>query len=90
MGRVDPNLATQLRNDRSPGKAVGVDLECLIEGDLTLGEGVVGEAVVDLQRREQGDAVVTMLGVVPGEEGPAEGAPVFEAAEATWEVRTVL
>jgi len=50
----------------------------------------VGPSLVHSGRRQQPDAGVAMLGVVPGEERLAESAGVFEAAEAFREVRAVL
>jgi len=49
-----------------------------------------GEPMVDIMRREQPEFDVVMLGVVPGEEVAAEGAAVFERAEAAREVGQVL
>lgn len=60
------------------------------EDALALGEQVGGATVVDALRGEQPDAAVTMLGVVPGEEAPAEGASVLDRAEAAGEVGTAL
>ena len=40
--------------------------------------------------REHGDTAMTMLFVVPIEEGAAEGARIFQAAEPLWKVRPVL
>ena len=49
-----------------------------------------GAAEVDLFRRQQADAAVPVLGVVPLEEFPAEVLRLLDAAEATREARVVL
>ncbi len=54
---------------------------------------VVGAAVVDIERREECDSgvsVLKVLSVVPGEEGPGEGAGVLIGAEATGEFGPIL
>jgi len=54
------------------------------------GNALTGEAVVDIVRRQETDAAVAVLAVVPVEERAAVGAGVLPRAEALWKVGPVL
>jgi hypothetical protein len=55
-----------------------------------LGALGLGESIVDIVGREEADAGMVVLGVVPGEEVPTVGAGVFLRAKTVGEIRTVL
>ena len=65
-----------------PDKAFGIPLESLAQNDLALGDDLVCPAIVEHLGGEQADTAVMVLGVVPREEAPAEGAGVLDRAEA--------
>ena len=65
-------------------------LEGLLEDSGALLEPLLGSAVVDVSRGQQGEATVPVLVVVPGEEGAAQGAGVFDRAEAVGKLRPIL
>ena len=60
------------------------------QGRLALSGHLIGTPGVDIGRREQRDSRVTMLMVVPVEEGLAVGTRVFDADEACRDVGAVL
>src|SRR5690606_40988581 len=57
---------------------------------VALCDHLLREAVVDLVRCQQAQTRVVMLVVVPGEEPPAKGLCVLQAAKPVGEVRSVL
>ena len=66
---------------------------CLIRGTKHLASGflyVLRKSIVDGLRREQSDAGVMMLCVIPGKEDLAETPAILDAAEPIGEVRPVL
>jgi hypothetical protein len=69
---------------------VGVGSVGGVEGGGALGADLGGGAVVDRRRGVQADAGVAVVMVVIVEEGVAEGAGVFDAAEVGWEGGAVL
>ena len=60
------------------------------EGSRALSQHDLGSTVMDIVRGEHRDAAVAVLGVVPGEECPAEGDSRREVGEATGEAGMVL
>lgn len=65
-------------------------LEGCGEDSLAVVKNLGGEAVVNVVRRQRGDAAVVVFVVVPLEEALAMGAGIFERAEAIRELRPVL
>jgi hypothetical protein len=63
---------------------------CGGEDEGSRGDALSGEAVVDVVRGQKADAAVTVLVVVPVEEGAAVGAPVLCRSEALGEVRSIF
>ena len=61
-----------------------------LKGPLTLFQHAVGSMMMDILWGEHGDPCVAMLGVVPGEERPAEGDGSGEVVEAPRESGVVL
>ena len=57
---------------------------CPVTGDL------IGQAIMHLLGRHQGDPAVAMLFVIPEEEVLAESSAVLDGPEPLWELRTVL
>jgi hypothetical protein len=77
--RVDPyHSGPRWWSGVHPNEAFGIPLESLAENSLALGHDVVCPAMVEHFGREQADAAVMVLGVVPGEEDLAEGASVLD------------
>ena len=71
-------------------EALGVSPVGSFKDGHAFGALALGESVVDIVGREEADAGVVVLGVVPGEEVPTVGAGVFLRAKAVGEIRTVL
>ena len=63
---------------------------CQAQGAFALLENARGAAVMDVIGGEHGDSAMTVLGVVPGEEGPAERGRSGDIGEATGEAGMVL
>ena len=53
-------------------------------------DALLGQAMMNVGRRQQAEASVTMFGVVPGEEDAAVGPDVLDRAEPLGECRPVL
>ena len=91
MRWIDPGRSGKLRRLwRLADEALGMSG---VGGVEHLSPGVVGVlslAVVDDLGREQADARVTVLGVVPAEEVLAERSGFLDGGEAGWEARAVL
>ena len=88
---VDPDRGRERRRARTPRD------EALGMGGVRGGEHagarldpLLGQPVVDVVGREQAEADVAVLGVVPGEEVLAVGARVLDRAEAVGEIGPVL
>ena len=60
------------------------------EDEGSSGDALIGEAVVDVVRGQEADATVTVLVVVPVEEGATVGATVLRRSEALREVRSIF
>ena len=65
-------------------------LEGRREDHLTVPYDFVGKPIVHLFRRQQRDATVAMLLVIPGEEILAKGTAILDGAEPFRELRAVL
>ena len=59
--RVDPDLLGQAGDGGLPGEALGVSQVGGVQGLLSGFQGGLGVAVVDLEGRQQGDAVMVMV-----------------------------
>ena len=73
-----------------PDESFWILLKSLAENGLTLGDDLIGPAVVERFRGKETDASVMVLGVVPREESLAKGAGVLDRAKAIGELRPVL
>ena len=62
----------------------------VLQGTLALFEDLLGAAVMDVAGGEHGDTGVSMLVVVPGEEGSAERGRGVDVVEAAREAGVVL
>ena len=88
---VDPHLRGPGRWLRPPaGEAFGVRGVGRGEHGRARRDALVGVAMVHVVGRQQAEAAVPVLGVVPGEERVAVGAGIVDRAEALREVRPVL
>ncbi len=72
------------------GEAFGVASIGRVENLLPLLDDLPGHAVMQHLRRQQGDAAVMMLMVVPGKERLAKITRVLDGSEAIWELGPVL
>ena len=89
--RIDPDRSGFERRLRWPvDEALGVQLECLIKDRLAGGVDFIGLPVVDLVGRHQADAEMMVVAVVPGEEMPAEGLGILDAAKALGKLRLIF
>ncbi len=64
-----------------PDEAFRIPLESLAENNLALGDDLISPVVVEHFRREQTDAAVVVLGVVPEQGDLAERAGILDRAE---------
>ena len=88
---VDPHSVGQRRQSwQAVGKPLGMGPVGSFKDGRALGALGLGESIVDIVGREEADAGVVVLGVVPGEEVPTVGAGVFVGAKAVGEIRAVL
>ena len=71
-------------------EAFGIPFVRLAQNSLALADDLVGPAVVKDLGREQADAAVMVLGVVPGKESLAEGACVLDRTEAVRKLGPIL
>ena len=88
---IDPDRRRQFGRSRNPiYKAFRSELPSLLESSRSCGDDFGGLAVVQRTCREQPDATVIMLVVVPIEESTTEPQCILVAAKAFREVGTVL
>ena len=91
LGGIDPNLGRSRSGRRAArGKPLGMGGVRRGEHGTALGDALLRQADVHVMGRQQAEAGVVMLGVVPGEEGLAVGPRVLDRAEAVRERRPVL
>src|SRR5215471_18687703 len=70
--RVDPDCRGHRGVSwRPPDEALGMCSVGEVERFLATGNDLLGASIVDIARRQEGDAAVVVLVVVPGEEGAA-------------------
>jgi hypothetical protein len=81
-GLVDPDgLGQPWRPGRLTDEPLRVLSERGVQDDRAGGDDPLGTAMMDVGGGQQPDAAMTMLEVVPAEEGLAERSSVLEAAE---------
>ena len=91
MGFVDPDLLGKWERCRlAVDEAFGVSRVSRVEYQLTLVADEFGLAVMHHGWRQQADAGVTVIVVVPGKECRAEGAAVGQGTEAIGKLRAIL
>ena len=88
---IDPDFGGFERWLRRPiDEALRVQLERLVEDRLAGGVDFIDLPVVDLVGRHQADAEMMVVAVVPGEEMPAEGLGILDAAEPFGKLRLIF
>src|SRR5438552_4078047 len=91
LGWIDPDgRGTRRRLRYAPGKPFGMRGMRRRQDLGAADDASLGQAVVDIVRREQAEAGVTVLGVVPGEEDVAMRSGILDRAEPVREVGPVL
>ena len=91
LRRVDPDFVRQGLGFRGAvDEPFGVLSPGILQGALALFEDALGASLVDIAGGEHGDTGVSMLVVVPGEEGSAERGRGVDVVEAAREAGMVL